>query len=153
MSGNQSLLDRSGRPVTDFKEGTSSKQLDGSKVGNYLANKVDLRKRDRGRVLDLLFGEAGMATVGDTISLDQQMSLLQAKIIKLLSLEATKYINRVLINIKEFVNTPHRELNSESLWTNNACESLNNILKLIVGMRSPMHNGRPCLKMMLLAVK
>ena len=53
---------------------------------------------------------------------------LITEIVELQSPEATKYIDRVLLNIKEFVNTPHRELHSESLWTNNACESLNNIL-------------------------
>ena len=74
-------------------------------VGNYLANKVGLRKCDRGRVLDLLFGEAGVATADDTISLDQRMSLLEAEIVELQSPEATKYIDRVLLNIKEFVNT------------------------------------------------
>ena len=83
-------------------------------VGNYLANKVGLRNTNED-VFNLFFGETGVATANDTISFDQRMSLLQAEIVELQSPKATKYIDHVPLNIKEFVKNPHRELHSESL--------------------------------------
>ena len=103
-------------------------------VGNYLANKVGVRERDHGRILNLLFGESGVAKADDTLSLDRQLASLQTEIDDL-SPEAVTYINRVLPNIKDFVNKPHRELRNDTLWTNNGCESLNNILKVAINWR------------------
>ena len=103
-------------------------------VSNYLANKVGVRERDRGRIFDLLFGPSGFAQA-ETLSLDQRLTTLQEEIADLQSPDAAAYINRILLNITEFVNTPHREQRNDSLWTNNGCESLNNILKLAINWR------------------
>ena len=47
-------------------------------VGNYLVNKVGVR--DRGRILDLLFGEFGVAKADDILLLDRRSASLQTEI-------------------------------------------------------------------------
>ena len=41
--------------------------------------KVGVRERDRGRILDLLFGEFGVAKVDDTLLLDRRLASLQKR--------------------------------------------------------------------------
>ena len=88
----------------------------------------------RGRILDLLFGEFDIAKADNTSSLDRQSASLQTAIGDLPP-EAATYKNRVLPNIKDFVNKPHTELRNDTQWTTNGCESLNDILKLAINWR------------------
>ena len=89
------------------------------KRGGCSTKEVGVPQKDRTEIWKAIFGEEGLVNADDSISFDKMSKYPKF----------TKYFNRKLKPCLQFyVNQPSRA-SKISEWTNNNCESLNNIMK------------------------
>ena len=87
-----------------------------------LANKIGDNERNRKEISNLLFCDNSVALADDTISRDE-LTTSPATAIGDICPQACDYVStNVLPIINDFLNTPHRQLRNDYLWTNNSCE-------------------------------
>ena len=76
-----------------------------------------------------IFGDEGLLSLVDDVEFDLKALELEGKYEEHVP-EFSRYLNNCLENLKAFVWEPRNKKAVPINWTNNACESMNNILKL-----------------------
>lgn len=101
-------------------------------IRRYLADKVGCNTKDRNYIIDCLFGENGIAMKDEYTFAARNLELNDM-------LEKyplfSKYYETQRSKIYDYICLPRQKLDDDKvcgLWTNNNCESMNNILKLSI---------------------
>jgi hypothetical protein len=81
-------------------------------------------------VINYIFGKSGLKSAENECDFDLQAMELAEKYADKIPRFAAYFSNQCLPNIKNYVWKPATEQFSTLNWTNNSCESMNNILKL-----------------------
>jgi hypothetical protein len=81
-------------------------------------------------VINYIFGKSGLKSAENECDFDLQAMELAEKYADKIPRFAAYFSNQCLSNIKNYVWKPATEQFSTLNWTNNSCESMNNILKL-----------------------
>ncbi|KAK3103522.1 hypothetical protein FSP39_019838 [Pinctada imbricata] len=97
-------------------------------LSDYLKNKVGMTSSSRRPVIEKIFGDAGVVNADDTYSFEARCE--EVKDAASQNPTFVKYFEKQF-KPKLFNHVYDKGLKSENnLWTNNNCESINNILKL-----------------------
>ena len=101
---------------------------------NYLSDKIGLKSSDRNKILDAIFGPAGMVNADDSVSFevrqDRTEQLLDS-IAPTFKRYFTTRIVPILIQNKSAADS-NNLINASTQWTNNNCKSFNHVLKQTV---------------------
>ena len=86
-------------------------------------------KYDKGKILDKIFGDDGLLHADDRICFEEQCEELES-ISQSISKNFLKYFQKRLKDLlREKRNDPDAATQTDKLWTNNNCESINHVLK------------------------
>lgn len=89
-------------------------------------------KYDKGKILDKIFGDDGLLNADDTICFDDKCEELES-VSQSVSKNFLKYFQKRLKDIlREKRKDPDVATQTDKLWTNNNCESVNHVLKQAV---------------------
>jgi hypothetical protein len=99
-------------------------------VNDYFRNKIGVKRVERLKVMEAIFGEEGILNAEDSYQFEQRSAAASTLMVPL-SNEFLQYFNKtlkpkLLIN---FNNLGTEGLNSANRWTNNNAESIHNIMK------------------------
>ena len=96
-------------------------------VTRHLRDVVGCSTKERHNIIDSIFGENGIIHCSDSFTFDEKVIEIGSSIIKYPKF--ARYFDKLKPLIYSYVCLPSTE-NNGSIWTNNNCESMNNILKL-----------------------
>ena len=95
----------------------------------YMKNEAAVPQKERHKIADAVFSDDGVTSADDSTLFDKRtVSVLK------LAHNYPKFVSyftrKVIPTLKNYVFGPKHEHNVQNNWTNNNCESLNNIMKL-----------------------
>ena len=100
-------------------------------VRRHLQKKVGVPEKTRNEVISLIFGKAGLVNCKDQVDFELTCLSLSNKFLEITPNFVSYFENSLVQRIRDYVFNPRMSTSWIPLnWTNNNCESLNNILKL-----------------------
>ena len=102
-------------------------------VKRHLRSKIGLNDAGTKTIVNSMFGKNGLISSADDVSFDLRVLEIDGQIAKKIP-EFKDYFQKSAELIKKFVWKPGNE--QSGLWMNNACESMNHIIKLAANWKS-----------------
>ena len=96
---------------------------------NYLQKKVNVPQKDRCGIINARFGEEGITNAATSMQFDRANANILRKSAKYPTF-LTYFNSKLMPCVRDYVNTPSRNNILRKNWSNNNCESINNIIKL-----------------------
>ena len=100
-------------------------------VRRHLQNQVGVPEKTRSEIISLIFGKDGLVNTKDLVDFELRYLALSNMFLDIAPNFVSYFENSMVPRVRDFVFKPKISTNWIPLnWTNNNCESLNNILKL-----------------------
>ena len=93
-------------------------------------------KKEKDKIMDMVFGEYGIINADDTICFEEQCNEFQSYCENVTQNFQSYFQKRLKEQLKTKVSEPVRKNMISADWTNNNCESMNHVLKLAVDWKS-----------------
>ncbi|CAG2199535.1 unnamed protein product [Mytilus edulis] len=100
-------------------------------VTDYIKNKLPLTSNQRSQIMSNIFNDNGIATADDTIDFDIKSN----ELCNSFPCFANYFEIRLKTRLFNYVNQPFRKYDSNRLWTNNNCESMNHRFKVALNWK------------------
>ena len=98
-------------------------------VDNQLTDKIGTQYKDRKAITELIFGKDGLCD-SETDTVFQERKCLLLDTVEQLAPSFSNYLeNHLIPTLKTYVIEPFQNDYCSNNWTNNNCESINNVLK------------------------
>ena len=94
-------------------------------VSDHLKNSIGVKDTERSEILDSIFGQSGLVDSTDRNDFECKAADISTKYPSFSGYFHTKLKDRLY----QYVFLPRFQLQHESLWTNNNCESVNHVFK------------------------
>jgi hypothetical protein len=105
-------------------------------VVDYMRNKCGVQQSRRNQIVDRLFGDGGLVNADDSVAFKERADALAADCESISAVLGQHFVRHVEPALRMFVFEPRQRNNwIRRRWTNNACESINHLLKLSIDWR------------------
>lgn len=99
-------------------------------IRHFMTNKIEMDKTRQNQVIGEIFGPSGIANANTSFEFNNRTAIFEENHSQETMLKEY-YKTYLKTRLFEFINKPNRSAEKYGkLWTNNGCESLNNIIKL-----------------------